>query len=212
MSYKKDQKLDNSKFIDEQKALAEAETIAKLAPNEKTRNEAKNVAEQLTESVEEKSTLQDQQEKELDKVLEETKKNINKTTNEAQTEVSRFVKAIGDSQEHAIQTTKAIGYELVHLQKEAISTQSAWMPYIERSYALCWTPWTSPKIISEGYSRMVDNFVDNAIATTNLVNTMFLANMETIRLMMDTTRDYFKLGTDAVKSFKETLTNPKIGN
>ena len=51
MSYKKDQKLDNSKFIDEQKALEEAETIAKLPPNEKTRNEAKYVVEKLTESV-----------------------------------------------------------------------------------------------------------------------------------------------------------------
>ena len=169
MSYKKDQKLDNSKFIDEQKALEEAETIANLAPNEKTRNEAKR-------------------------------------------EVSRFAKAIGDLQEQTIQTTKAIGYELVHLQKEAISTQSAYLPYIERSYALSWTPWTSPRIIGEVYTRMVDNFVDNAIATTNLVNNMFLTNMETIQLMMDTTRDYFKLGTDTVKSFKDTLTNPNTSN
>ena len=204
MSYKKDQKLDNSKFID---ALEEAETIAKLAPNERTRNEAKDVVEKLTESVEGKSTLQDQQ-TELDKVLDETKKNINKTTNEAKREVSRFAKAIGDLQEQTIQTTKAIGYELVHLQKEAISTQSAYLPYIERSYALSWTPWTSPMIMSEVYTQMVDNFVDNAIATTNLVNNMFLTNMETIQLMMDTTRDYFKLGTDTVKSFKDTLTNP----
>ena len=95
MSYKKDQKLDNSKFID---ALEEAETIAKLVPNERTRNEAKDVVEKLTESVEGKSTLQDQQ-TELDKVLDETKKNINKTTNEAKREVSRFAKAIGDLQE-----------------------------------------------------------------------------------------------------------------
>jgi ribosomal protein S20 len=205
MSYKKDQKLDNSKFID---ALEEAETIAKLAPNERTRNEAKDVVKKLTESVEGKSTLQDQQ-TELDKVLDETKKNINKTTNEAKREVSRFAKAIGDLQEQTIQTTKAIGYELVHLQKEAISTQSAYLPYIERSYALSWTPWTSPRIMSEVYTRMVDNFVDNAIATTNLVNNMFLTNMETIQMMMDTTRDFFKLGTDTIKSFKDTLTtNP----
>ena len=136
MSYKKDQKLDNSKFIDEQKALEEAETIAKLAPNEKTRNEAKDVVEKLTESVEGKSTLQDQQEEELDKVFDETKKNINKTTNEAKREVSHFAKAIGDLQEQTIQTTKAIGYELVHLQKEAISTQSAYLPYIERFLCL----------------------------------------------------------------------------
>jgi hypothetical protein len=212
MSYKKDQKLDNSKFIVEQKALEEAETIAELAPNEKTRNEAKDVVEKLTESVEGKSTLQDQQEEELDKVLDETKKNINKTTNEAKREVSRFAKTIGDLQEQTIQTTKAIGYELVHLQKEAISTQSAYLPYIERSYALSWTRWTSPGIMSEVYTRMVDNFVDNAIATTNLVNNMFLTNMETIQLMMDTTRDYFKLGTDTVKSFKDTLTNPNTNN
>lgn len=212
MSYKKDQKLDNSKFIDEQKALEEAETIAKLAPNEETRNEAKDVVEKLMESVEGKSTLQYQQEEELDKVLDETKKNINKTTNEAKREVSRFAKAIGDLQEQTIQTTKAIGYELVHLQKEAISTQSAYLPCIERSYALSWTPWTSPRIMSEVYTRMVDNFVDNAIATTNLVNNMFLTNMETIQLMIGTTRDYFKLGTDTVKSFKDTLTNPNTGN
>ena len=211
MSYKKDQELDNNKFIDEQKALEEAETIAKLAPNEKTRNEAKDVVEKLTETVEGKSTLQDQQE-ELDKVLDETKKNINKTTNEAKREVSRFAKAIGDLQEQTIQTTKAIGYELVHLQKEAISTQSAYLPYIERSYALSWTPWTSPMIMSEVYTRMVDNFVNSAIATTILVNNMFLTNMETNQLMMDTTRDYFKLGTDTVKSFKDTLTNPNSSN
>ena len=211
MSYKKDQELDNNKFIDEQKALEEAETIAKLAPNEKTRNEAKDVVEKLTESVEGKSTLQDQQE-ELDKVLDETKKNINKTTNEAKREVSRFAKAIGDLQEQTIQTTKAIGYELVHLQKEAISTQSAYLPYIERSYAFSWTPWTSPMIMSEVYTRMVDNFVNSAIATTILVNNMFLTNMETNQLMMDTTRDYFKLGTDTVKSFKDTLTNPNSSN
>jgi len=211
MSYKKDQELDNNKFIDEQKALEEAETIAKLAPNEKTRNEAKDVVEKLTEPVEGKSTLQDQQE-ELDKVLDETKKNINKTTNEAKREVSRFAKAIGDLQEQTIQTTKAIGYELVHLQKEAISTQSAYLPYIERSYALSWTPWTSPMIMSEVYTRMVDNFVNSAIATTILVNNMFLTNMETNQLMMDTTRDYFKLGTDTVKSFKDTLINPNSSN
>ena len=136
LSYKKDQKLDNSKFIDEQKALEEAETIAKLAPNEKTRDEAKDVVEKLTESVEGKSTLQDQQEEELDKVLDETKKNINKTTNEAKREVSQFAKAIGDFQEQTIQTTKGIGYEIVRLQKEAISAQSAFLPYIERSYTL----------------------------------------------------------------------------
>ncbi len=207
MSFKKNQ-LDNSKFIDEQKALAEAETIAKLAPNEKTRNEAKNVAEQLTESVEEKSTLQDQQEKELDKVLDETKKNINETTNEAKREVSRFAKAIGDSQEQTIQTTKAIGYELVHLQKEAMSTQLAWIPYMEQTYALYWTPWMSPNIMSEVYIQMVDNFVDNALASTNLANNLVLANMDSIQQIADNTREYCKLGVDTVKTFREALTQP----
>lgn len=135
MSYKKEQKLDNREFIDEQMALEDAETIAKLGPNEKTRNEANDVAEKLTESVEGKSIPQDQQEEELDKVLDETKKNVNKTANNAKREVSRFAKTVADWQEQAIQTTKEIGYELVNLQKEAIATQSAYLPYIERSYA-----------------------------------------------------------------------------
>ncbi|MEP6576456.1 MAG: hypothetical protein ABJB85_08525 [Nitrososphaerota archaeon] len=205
MSYKKDQKLDNSQFIDEQKALAEAETIAKLAPNEKTRNEARNLAEQLTESVEERPTLQDKQEKELDKVLDETKKNINKTTNEAKWEASRFAKAIGDLQKQTIQTTKAIGYELIHLQKEAMSIQSAWMPYMD---ALYWTPWMSPSIMSEGYIRMVDNFVDNALASTNLANNLVLANMESIQQIADNTRKYCELGVNTVNTFREELTQP----
>lgn len=71
-------------------------------------------------------------------------------------------------------------------------------------------------IMSEVYTRMVDNFVDSAIATTNLVNNMFLTNMETIQLMMDTTRDYFKLGTDTVKSFDKSehwqLTDTTLAN
>jgi hypothetical protein len=96
--------------------------------------------------------------------------------------------------------------------KRAISTQSACLPISNDLHALSWTPWTSPMIMSEVYTRMVDNFVDNAIATTNLVNNMFLTNMETIQLMMDTTRDYFKLGNDTVKSFKVTLTNPNTSN
>jgi uncharacterized coiled-coil protein SlyX len=208
MSYRKDQKLENSKFIDEQKALEEAESISKLAPNEKTRNEAKDVAEQLTESVEEKSTPQDQQEEELNKVLDETKKNINKTTNEAKREVSRFGKAIGDLQEQTIQTTKAIGYELVHLQKEAISTQSAWIPYMEQTYSLYWTPWMSPNIMSEAYIQMVDNFVDNALTSTSLANNLVLANMESIQQIADNTREYCKLGVDTVKTFREALTQP----
>ena len=205
MSYKKDQKLDNSKFIDEQRAIAEAETIAKLAPNEKTRIEAKNVAEQLTESIEEKSTIQDQQAEELDKVLDETKKNINKTTKEARKEVSHFAKVIGDLQEQTIQTTKAIGYELVHLQKEAMSTQSAWIPYMEQTYALYWTPWMSPSIMSEVYIQMVDNFVDNALASTSLANNLVSANMDSIQQIADNTREYCKLGVDTVKTLRETL-------
>jgi hypothetical protein len=41
-----------------------------------------------------------------------------------------------------------------------------------------YVPWAYPKLVTEYYSRMVDNFVDNIISATNLVNTLVIVNME----------------------------------
>jgi hypothetical protein len=204
MTSRKGQSDDNSNIVEHQ-ALEEAEMIAKLAPNEKTRKEAKGVVEKITETIEETSTpssFPDEERHELDEVLDETKRIIKKTTNEAKREIPRYTKALGELQQQTIQTTKEIGYDCIELQREATSL----IPYLEQMYMSFYAPWLSPRVMTEYYTRMVDNFVDNALAATNLANNLAVVNMESIQQMSDTNREYCRVGVDTVRSLKESLT------
>src|SRR4029077_15757298 len=151
LNKKSDDKNDKA----EQKALKEVEIVAELAPNEKTRKKA----EKLIETVENGSTsVQEQEQEAIETVLDETKRTIKKTVNEAKREIPKYTKAIGDLQEGTIQATKEIGYDFIELQREATSL----VPQLQERYMSYIVPWMSPMIVTEYYSRMVDNFVDNA--------------------------------------------------
>ena len=52
-----------------------------------------------------------------------------------------------------------------------------------------YVPWAYPNPVTEYYSRMVDNFVDNIISATNLVNTLIIVNMESIQRLADRTKE-----------------------
>ena len=109
-------KSDNNNNRAEEQALKEAEIVAELAPNEKTRKEA----EELIEKVQDDSatTVQEQEQEAIETVLDETKRAIKKTVNEAKREIPRYIRAIGDLQEQTIQATKEIGYDCIELQRE----------------------------------------------------------------------------------------------
>ncbi len=203
MASKKGQTDDKGEKL-EQQALEEAEIIAKLAPNEKTRKEAKGMVEKLSERIEENSTsvFPTEERQELDKVLDETKRAIKKTTNEAKREIPRYTRALGELQEQTIQATKEIGYDCLEFQRETTSL----IPYLEQMYISYYAPWMSPRIMTEYFTRMVDNFVDNTIASTTLANDLAVVNTESIQHMSDSTREFYRLGVDAVKSLKESLT------
>src|SRR6476469_9137596 len=93
-------KSDNYNDKAEQQALKEAEIVAELAPNEKTRKEA----EKLIETVENGSatTVQEQEQAAIETVLDETKRTIKKTANEAKREIPRYTQAMGQLQEETI--------------------------------------------------------------------------------------------------------------
>jgi hypothetical protein len=177
-------KPDNNNDKAEQKIPKEVEIIAELAPNEKTRKEA----EKLTETVEDGSatTVQEQEHEAIETVLDETKRAIKKTVNEAKREIPRYAQAMGQLQEETIQATKEIGYECIELQREAANL----IPKLQERYLSCCVPWMSPKIVTEYYSRMVDNFVDNVVSGTNLANNLIMVNMESIQRLTDTNREY----------------------
>ena len=182
----------------EQEALKEAEIVAELAPNEKTRKEA----EKLIETVENGSTsIQEQEQEAIETVLDETKRAIKKTVSEAKREIPRYTQAIGQLQEETIQATKEIGYDCIELQREAANL----IPKLQERYMSYLVPWMSPTLVTEYYSRMVDNFVDNVVSTTNLANNLVMVNMESIQRLTDSSREYWRVGVDNAKAINNSL-------
>jgi len=195
LNKKSDDKNDKA----EQQALKEVEIVAELAPNEKTRKEA----EELIETVESasSSTVQEQEQEAIETVLDETKRAIKKTVNEAKREIPKYIKAIGDLQEETIQTTKEIGYDFIELQREATSL----VPQLQERYMSYFVPWMSPMIVMEYYSRMVDNFVDNAISATNLANNLVMVSMEGIQQLADANREFWRVGVENARTINKSL-------
>jgi hypothetical protein len=195
LNKKSDDKNDKA----EQQALKEVEIVAELAPNEKTRKEA----EELIETVESasSSTVQEQEQEAIETVLDETKRAIKKTVNEAKREIPKYIKAIGDLQEGTIQATKEIGYDFIELQREATSL----VPQLQERYMSYFVPWMSPMIVTEYYSRMVDNFVDNAISATNLANNLVMVSMEGIQQLADANREFWRVGVENARTINKSL-------
>jgi hypothetical protein len=157
-------KSDDKKDKEEQKALKEAEIVAELAPNKETRKEA----EKLIETVDYGSTatVREQEQEAIETVLDDTKRAIKKTVSEAKREIARYTETMAELQEETIQATKEIGYNSIELQKEAVSL----IPKFQERFMSYYVPWAYPKLVTEYYSKMVDNFVDNVISATNLAN------------------------------------------
>jgi len=195
LNKKSDDKNDKA----EQQALKEVEIVAELAPNEKTRKEA----EELIETVENASgsTVQEQEQEAIETVLDETKRAIKKTVNEAKREIPKYIKAIGDLQEGTIQATKEIGYDFIELQREVTSL----VPQLQERYMSYFVPWMSPMIVTEYYSRMVDNFVDNAISATNLANNLVMVSMEGIQHLADANREFWRVGVENARMINKSL-------
>jgi len=182
----------------EQEALKEAEIVAELAPNEKTRKEA----EKLIETVENESTsIQEQEQEAIETVLDETKRAIKKTVSEAKREIPRYTQAIGQLQKETIQATKDIGYDCIELQREAANL----IPKLQERYLSYAMPWLSPTLVTEYYSRMVDNFVDNAVSATNLANNLVMINTESIQRLADSNREYWRVGVENTKAINNSL-------
>ncbi|MGB8159876.1 MAG: hypothetical protein WCE93_06990 [Nitrososphaeraceae archaeon] len=195
-------KSDNYNDKAEKQALKEVEIVAELAPNEKTRKEA----EKLIETVENGSTsVQEQEQEAIETVLDETKRTIKKTVNEAKREIPRYTQAMGQLQEETIQATKEIGYDCIELQREAANL----IPKLQERYLSYSVPWMSPTLVTEYYSRMVDNFVDNVVSATNLANNLVLVNMEGIQRLTDSNREYWRVGVESARTMSKSLEEPQ---
>ena len=191
-------KSDDKNDKAEQQALKEAEIVAELAPNEKTRREA----EKLIDTVENGSTsIQEEEQEAIVTVLDETKRAIKKTVSEAKKEIPRYTEAMAGLEEETIQATKEIGYNSIELQREAVSL----IPKFQERFMTYYVPWAYPKLLTEYYTKIVDNYVDNVISTTNLANSLLIFNMESIQRLADSTREYWRVGVENAKAISRSL-------
>ena len=195
-------KSDNNNNRAEEQALKEAEIIAGLAPNEKTRKEA----EELIDKAQDDSATTIREQEAIETVLDETKRAIKKTVNEAKREIPKYIRAIGDLQEETIQATKEIGYDCIELQRETASL----IPQLQERYVSYFMPWMSTRIVTEYYSRLIDNFVDNVVSATNLANNLVMVNMESIQRFTDSSREYWRIGVGSARTISESLVTTVI--
>jgi vacuolar-type H+-ATPase subunit H len=163
------------------------------------------------------SQVQRDQQHSVNRALDETKNNIRRATDEARKDIPRYTQAANEYQEQTIQTAREIADNFLESQKEIInSLQSAWLPQIDAANRVFVSSWLSPTRIIELYSKIISNFVHNAIIATRLVNNTVFANMEAFNATMSqaksNSQDMSKIGINISKTFSQTLNSANNSN
>jgi hypothetical protein len=163
-------------------------------------------------NVEEKEKIQNAADNSGVVLLDETKANIRRSIDEARSQIPQYAQIINDSREQTIQAAMEIADNYLESQKEIInSLQSLWAPFAENIYKTNYAWWLSPRMMTEIYSKMVNNFADNVITVTRLVNNTVLANMGAFKTSMqqanDNTKDLSRMAVNAARTFEQTSNN-----
>jgi hypothetical protein len=195
MLMSKQPRSDNNK---DKQALKEAKMVAELAPDAKTRREAQGVIETIEDNI---PTVQEQEQQVIENNLSETKKIITKTANQANREIPKYTEALAELSKDTIKANKEIGLEYIELQREL----SNLIPRLQERYVSYFFPWFSPAVMAENNTKLVDNFVQNGLAATNLMNNLAMINFESIQSTLDTNREYCKVGVDNARRLTQTL-------
>jgi soluble cytochrome b562 len=165
-----------------------------------------------TKNVEEKVKIQNTADNSGVVMLDETKANIKRSMDEARSQIPQYARVINESREQTIQAAMEIADNYLESQKEIInSLQSLWAPFAENIYKTNYAWWISPRRMTEIYSKMVSNFVDNVITATRLVNKTVFANMDAFKTSMqqakDNTKDLSRMAVHAARTFEQTSNN-----
>ena len=195
MLMSKQRRSDNN---EDKQALKEAKMVAELAPDAKVRRDAQGVIETIEDN---NLTVQEQEQQVIENNLSETKKIITKTANQANREVPKYTEALAELSKDTIKANKEIGLEYIDLQREL----SNLIPRLQERYVSYFFPWFSPGIMAEYNTKFVDNFVQNGLTATNLMNNLAMINFESIQSTLDTNREYCKVGVNNARRLTQTL-------
>jgi hypothetical protein len=191
-------KRPRSENNEDKQALKEAEMIAELAPDTKTRREAEGVIEAIQDNA---LTMQEQEQLALETNLAESKKIITKTFNQANREIPKYTEALAELSKETVKANKEIGFEYIEMQREL----SNLIPRLQERYVSSFFPWFSPATFADYNAKLTDNFIQNAVAATNLTNNLAMINFETIQTAVDTNREYCKVGVENARRLTHTL-------
>ena len=195
MLMSKQRRSDNN---EDKQALKEAKMVAELAPDAKVRRDAQGVIETIEDN---NLTVQEQEQQVIENNLSETKKIITKTANQVNREIPKYTEALAELSKDTIKANKEIGLEYIDLQREL----SNLIPRLQERYVSYFFPWFSPGIMAEYNTKFVDNFVQNGLAATNLMNNLAMINFESIQSTLDTNREYCKVGVNNARRLTQTL-------
>ena len=167
----------------------------------------KEQEETTTTTSQQQQVQQREHQQAINKALDETKDNIRRTTDEARKDIPRYTQIVNEYQEETIQAARQMADNYLESQREIInSMQSAMIPQIEAANKAVTSNWTSPRNVTEQYSRLVSAFADNTIAVTKLVNNTVFANLEAFKTSVQTARDnvkeFSRIGVNSAKKLE----------
>ena len=172
--------------------------VAESAPDVKTRIEAQEVIETIEGN---ELTIEDKEKLAVESTLSETKEGIKKTAQLVSGEIPKYAEAFADMSKETVKANKQIGFEYLEMQR-AISDL---VPKLQERYNSYFIPWFSPAAIADYNARLIDSLVQQASATTDLMNNLTMVNLEAVQTAADANREYWKIGGDSTKRLTQIL-------
>jgi hypothetical protein len=126
----------------------------------------------------------------LNQVFDESKKSIERNITEAKSQIPRYTQSINEVQEQAVQATRDIAESYLEYQKQAIdSFQSIFTPYIENANNQMLNNQTLFRRLPEIYSKIANNYAENSVAVSRIMNNIAFSNVELVKNVINNTKE-----------------------
>jgi hypothetical protein len=143
----------------------------------------------------------------LNQAFYESKRSIEINITEAKNQIPRYTQSINELQEQAVQASKDIADNYLDYQKQAIdSFQSIYAPYIENANNQLLINQALIKKLPETYTKLANNYAENSIAVSRIMNNAAFSHVEIAKTMINNTkeqsRQFAEIGKRNVKAYE----------
>ena len=143
----------------------------------------------------------------LNQAFYESKRSIEINITEAKNQIPRYTQSINELQEQAVQASKDIAENYLEYQKQAIdSFQSVYAPYIENANNQLLNNQKLLTRLPETYSKLANNYAENSIAVSRIMNNAAFSNVEIAKTVINITkeqsRQFAEIGKINVKFYE----------